>query len=211
MKNTMLTPIIRPRSRSGVSSCRTMLRMTMLTVSVAPVSARHANVSQNDRETPNPTVARPKQRNRPEQHRTAPDDPRRQRNHRDAGGHGADRRRRVQPAVAARPDLQNVLREDRQQRRRRREERREEIEQHRRSDERLAEDESQAFERRVPRHVVARSAFGRLARRHVAHHQQRDDHEPERRPRWRRTPSRRWSRRSARRRAPGRRPTPSGT
>ena len=59
MKNTMLTPIMRPRSRSGVSSWRTMLRMTMLTVSVAPVSARQANVSQNDRERPNTTVARP--------------------------------------------------------------------------------------------------------------------------------------------------------
>ena len=36
-----------------------MLRITMLTVSVAPVSARQANVSQNDREMPKTTVARP--------------------------------------------------------------------------------------------------------------------------------------------------------
>ena len=33
--------------------------MTMLTVSVAPVSARQANVSQKDRDTPKTTVARP--------------------------------------------------------------------------------------------------------------------------------------------------------
>ena len=36
-----------------------MLRMTMLTVSVAPVSARQQNVSQNERDSPNTTVARP--------------------------------------------------------------------------------------------------------------------------------------------------------
>ncbi len=59
MKNTMLMPVIRPRSRSGVSSWRTMLRMTMLTVSVAPVSARQQKVSQKDREMPKMTVARP--------------------------------------------------------------------------------------------------------------------------------------------------------
>ena len=59
MKNTMFTPVIRPRSRSGVSSWRTMLRMIMLTVSVAPVSARHTNVSQNERDTPNTIVAAP--------------------------------------------------------------------------------------------------------------------------------------------------------
>ena len=59
MKNTMLTPVMRPRSRSGVSSWRMTFRMTMLTVSVAPVSARHAKVSQNDREIPNTSVASP--------------------------------------------------------------------------------------------------------------------------------------------------------
>src|SRR4051794_35416858 len=38
MKNTMFTPIIRPRRRSGVSSCRIRLRKVMLTVSAAPVA-----------------------------------------------------------------------------------------------------------------------------------------------------------------------------
>src|SRR6516162_1857152 len=55
----MLTPVIRPRSQSGVSSWRTMFLMTVLTVSDAPVSARQVNVSQNDRESPNTTVASP--------------------------------------------------------------------------------------------------------------------------------------------------------
>ena len=59
MKNIMLTPIMRPRRRSGVSSCRMMLRITMLTVSATPVRARHANVIQNDRDRPKPTVAAP--------------------------------------------------------------------------------------------------------------------------------------------------------
>ena len=82
-------------------------------------------------------------------------------------------------AVAPRPDVQDVLRENRQQRRRRRKERREEIEQHRRSDERRPEHESQAFERGVQRHVVARSAFRRLAIAHVPHAEKRGDHAPE--------------------------------
>ena len=55
----MFTPVMRPRNRSGVSSWRTMLRMIMLTVSVAPVIARQTNVSQNDRDKPKTTVARP--------------------------------------------------------------------------------------------------------------------------------------------------------
>ena len=71
--------------------------------------------------------------------------------------HGADGRRREQPAVAVRADMQDVLREDRQQRGRRREERREEIQQHRRADERRAEHEAQAFERRAPRHDRSRA------------------------------------------------------
>ena len=59
MKNTMLTPTMRPRRWSGVSICRMMLRNTMHTVSVAPVNARHTNVSQNERDRPKATVARP--------------------------------------------------------------------------------------------------------------------------------------------------------
>jgi hypothetical protein len=54
---TML--VIRPRSRSGVSSWRTTFRITMLTVSAMPVSARQANVNQKVREKPKPTVASP--------------------------------------------------------------------------------------------------------------------------------------------------------
>src|SRR5262249_61021386 len=59
MKNNMLTPVIRPLSRSGVSSWRMTLRNTVLTVSVDPTIARQRNVSQNDRETPNTIVASP--------------------------------------------------------------------------------------------------------------------------------------------------------
>ena len=44
----------------------------MLTVSVAPVSARQANVSQNDRDKPKTTVASAVADDRPEQHRPAP-------------------------------------------------------------------------------------------------------------------------------------------
>ena len=44
---------------SGVSICRTMFRITMLTASLALDSARHANDSQNARATPNITVAAP--------------------------------------------------------------------------------------------------------------------------------------------------------
>ena len=163
MKNTMLMPVMRPRRRSGVSSWRTMLRMTVLTVSVAPVSARQANVSQNDARQAEDDRREAVAADRPQQRRPAALDPLGQRHHRRARHQRADRRRRVQPAVARGADLQDVLREDRQQRRRRREERREEIEQHRRSDERRAEDEAQPFERRVQRHVVPRAGFGRRA------------------------------------------------
>ena len=59
MKKAMLTPVIRPRRPSGVSSCRIRLRNTALTVSAAPVTARHPNVNQNEVERPNEIVARP--------------------------------------------------------------------------------------------------------------------------------------------------------
>src|SRR5579872_2080268 len=59
MKNTMLTPIIRPRRWSGVSIWRITFRNTMLTVSLAPVSASATNETQNIRDTPNATVASP--------------------------------------------------------------------------------------------------------------------------------------------------------
>ena len=50
-----------------------MLRMTMLTVSAAPVAARQANVSQNDaRQAEADRGQRHRRDDRPEQHRTAP-------------------------------------------------------------------------------------------------------------------------------------------
>ena len=116
----MLTPVIRPRRRSGVSSWRTTLRMTMLTVSVAPVIARHANVSQKERESAEDHRGQAVGGDRPEQREPAPLDPLGHRHHRRARRHRADGRRRVEPAVAFRADLQDVLREDRQQRGRRR-------------------------------------------------------------------------------------------
>ena len=59
MKNTMFTPVIRPRRASGVSSWRIRFRKTVLTVSAAPVIARHVNVSQKTVDSPNATVAAP--------------------------------------------------------------------------------------------------------------------------------------------------------
>ena len=59
MKNTMLTPVIRPRIASGVLSCRMTLRITMLTVSVTPVRARQAKVSQKTCDRPKAIVASP--------------------------------------------------------------------------------------------------------------------------------------------------------
>jgi len=59
MKKIMFTLVMRPRIESGVASCRTTWRITMLTVSATPVIARHRNVSQKLREIPNSTVAAP--------------------------------------------------------------------------------------------------------------------------------------------------------
>ena len=104
--------------------------------------------------------------------------------HQRAGDDRADGRRRIQPAVAARADVQHVLREDRQERGRRRKERREEIQQHRRADERRAEHEAQPLERRGDGEVAARAVppSRRLAaRRRHPHHQQRRDHDQKRR------------------------------
>jgi len=59
MKKIIFTLVMRPRMRSGVPSCRMMLRNTMLTVSAAPVAARHRNVSQNTRENPDASAETP--------------------------------------------------------------------------------------------------------------------------------------------------------
>ena len=155
MKNIMLMPVMRPRSRSGVSSWRMMLRRTVLTVSVAPTSARQVKVSQKERENPNTTVATPW----PITDQTMAG-PRRAdvfgcRNQGQARDERSDCRSREQPAVAARADMEDVLREDRQQRRGRREERRKEVEQHRRADERRPEHEPHAL--RAPRRATGRS------------------------------------------------------
>ncbi len=58
-KKIMFTAVIRPRISSGVSSCRTVWRITMLTVSAAPETASSANESQKIREAPNPAIAIP--------------------------------------------------------------------------------------------------------------------------------------------------------
>src|ERR687887_2044633 len=50
MKKIMFTLVMRPRIESGVFIWRITLRITMLTVSVTPVRARQAKVSQNARE-----------------------------------------------------------------------------------------------------------------------------------------------------------------
>jgi 5'-3' exonuclease len=60
MKKIMVRLVMRPRIESGVLSWRMTLRITVLTVSVAPVSARHRKVSQKLRDRPNTMVAAPK-------------------------------------------------------------------------------------------------------------------------------------------------------
>jgi hypothetical protein len=59
MKNIMLTLVIRPRIASGVASWRTRFRITTLTVSATPVTARQRNVNTKFRDRPNATVAAP--------------------------------------------------------------------------------------------------------------------------------------------------------
>ena len=102
--------------------------------------------------------------------------------HHRAGQDRPRRRRGVQPAVAARADMQHVLRENRQQRGRRRKERREKIEQHRRSNERRAEDEAQAVECRRDAEIAAIARVDAVdMRRPLSLHQhQRGDDEQER-------------------------------
>ena len=89
----MFTLVIRPRIESGVVSCRTRLRITMLTVSAAPVSARQTNDSRNACERPNTTVARPYSANRPQQDLAATIDVIDDSDHHEAGEYRADRRR----------------------------------------------------------------------------------------------------------------------
>src|SRR5205823_10755854 len=57
--NRLLTAETRPRISSGVSSCTRVCRTTTLTLSTAPQTKSIANDSQNDRERPKTTVARP--------------------------------------------------------------------------------------------------------------------------------------------------------
>ena len=59
MKNIMLTDVIRPRSSSGVRSCRTVCRMTALTVSAAPEAASAKSDNGNQLETPKTAMATP--------------------------------------------------------------------------------------------------------------------------------------------------------
>ena len=59
MKKIMLTEVMRPRSSSGVSSCRSVWRMTVETRSASPHRASATKVSVYERERPYTTVARP--------------------------------------------------------------------------------------------------------------------------------------------------------
>src|SRR5215831_15359068 len=56
----LLTAETRPRFSSGVSNCTKVWRTTTLTLSVAPQTKSIMNETQNQRENPNPMVARPK-------------------------------------------------------------------------------------------------------------------------------------------------------
>src|SRR5256884_9228473 len=57
--NRLFTAETLPRISSGVSSCTRVCRTTTLTLSTAPQTKSIANDSQNDRERPKTTVARP--------------------------------------------------------------------------------------------------------------------------------------------------------
>ncbi len=59
MKNIMFTPVIRPRRRSGVSSWRSVWRITVETRSARPVTASATSVSAYERDSPKTTVATP--------------------------------------------------------------------------------------------------------------------------------------------------------
>jgi len=59
MKKIMFTDVMRPRSRSGVTSCRIVCRRTVLTESATPTAARASQDSQKSREAPKTTVASP--------------------------------------------------------------------------------------------------------------------------------------------------------
>ena len=59
MKKIMLTEVIRPRRRSGVMSWRMIWRMTVLTVSAAPVTASISEREPVCRESPKTIVAAP--------------------------------------------------------------------------------------------------------------------------------------------------------
>ena len=83
------------------------LRMIVLTVSLAPVTARQKNVSQNDRDKPKTRLRRRKWK-RLSIISTAAVDAFVNPNHRCAGRHRANRRR-IQPAVALSSNVQHVL------------------------------------------------------------------------------------------------------
>src|SRR5207253_2246152 len=96
---------------------------------------------------------------RPQEGRASPVNFLHERNQRRTGDNCPCRRRRKEPAVSARSDMKDVLREDRQQGGRRRKERRKKIDQHRRSDQRGSEDEVQPFERSAQRYGILRAEW----------------------------------------------------
>ena len=59
MKKIITTELIRPRSSSGVSVCRMMLRMIALTVSAAPEIASRKKLAQNQGEMPKSATEAP--------------------------------------------------------------------------------------------------------------------------------------------------------
>src|ERR1017187_8744629 len=59
MKKIMFTPVIRPRSASGVTSCRTVWRTTVEIMSESPTRASAANVREKLRERPKTIVVAP--------------------------------------------------------------------------------------------------------------------------------------------------------
>ena len=59
MKKIALTDVIRPRSRSGVISCRSVWRMTVEIASERPTAASASSINQKLRASPKRTVAAP--------------------------------------------------------------------------------------------------------------------------------------------------------
>ena len=153
--NTDLMAETRPRSSSGVISCSSVSRMTTLIESNTPVAKRQASDSKKSRDRPEADGGHAVAGHGGEQH-PAGMPPRRQPRLDERHQHRADRRRGAQPAEPLRPDLQDVLGEDRQQRRRPAEQHREEVEGDRRQVDAAAAHEAEAGEHAAPAGLARR-------------------------------------------------------